>query len=252
MTRTASPTRCGSACVRISQLEAIAADGGRIALWGWGREGRAAWRAIRSRAPELPLTLFCNADEAADAAGLGDPRLDCDTGVDATRLSACAVVVKSPGISPYAPDAMAAAAQVEARRVGQAHAGVHQAFGLAALPVALQRGELGGAVDAGHLQRIGTGFDMHRLPAQVFQAEAECFGGRAVVFHQQYPAPRCLAGRGCDGLRGRRCALRQQGQAQRERSAQARPVAVRRERAFVLLHQVAGDGQAQAEAAETP
>ncbi len=97
--------------MRISQLEAIAAGGGRIALWGWGREGRAAWRAIRSRAPELPLTLFCNADEAADAAGLGDPRLDCDTGVDATRLSACAVVVKSPGISPYAPDAMAAAAQ---------------------------------------------------------------------------------------------------------------------------------------------
>lgn len=97
--------------MRISQLEAIAANGGRIALWGWGREGRAAWRAIRSRASALPLTLFCNADEAADAATLGDPLLTCDTGIDAARLSACAVVVKSPGISPYARDAMAASAQ---------------------------------------------------------------------------------------------------------------------------------------------
>lgn len=97
--------------MRISQLEAIAANGGRIALWGWGREGRAAWRAIRSRAPALPLTLFCNADEAADAATLGDPLLACETGVDGARLSACAVVVKSPGISPYTRDAMAAAAQ---------------------------------------------------------------------------------------------------------------------------------------------
>jgi len=109
--RTACPTRCGTACVRISQLEAIAAGGGRIALWGWGREGRAAWRAIRSRAPALPLTLFCNADEAIDATALGDPLLTCDTGIDAARLSACALVVKSPGISPYTRDAMAAAAQ---------------------------------------------------------------------------------------------------------------------------------------------
>lgn len=102
---------CGTACVRISQLEEIAANGGRIALWGWGREGRAAWRAIRSRAPALRLTLFCSAEEASDAATLGDPLLTCDTGMDAARLSACAVVVKSPGISPYSHDAMVAVAQ---------------------------------------------------------------------------------------------------------------------------------------------
>ncbi|WP_101925912.1 MULTISPECIES: UDP-N-acetylmuramoyl-L-alanine--D-glutamate ligase [Luteimonas] len=97
--------------MRISQLEAIAAGGGRIALWGWGREGRAAWRAIRARVPALPLTLFCSADEVADAASLGDPRLRIATTVDATQLSACAVVIKSPGISPYAPDARSATAQ---------------------------------------------------------------------------------------------------------------------------------------------
>ncbi len=97
--------------MRISQLEAIAAAGGRIALWGWGREGRAAWHAIRTRAPSLPLTLFCNRDEAADATSLDDAQLLIDTDVDAGRLSACAVVIKSPGISPYAANAQAAAAQ---------------------------------------------------------------------------------------------------------------------------------------------
>jgi len=49
--------------VRISQL-----DGKRVALWGWGREGRAAYRALRARLPALPLTLFCDAREAAEAA----------------------------------------------------------------------------------------------------------------------------------------------------------------------------------------
>ena len=38
-------------------------------MWGWGREGRAAYRAIRSRLPALPLTLFCAPDEAAQAGG---------------------------------------------------------------------------------------------------------------------------------------------------------------------------------------
>ena len=42
----------------------------RIALWGWGREGRAAWRAIRSRLPTLPLTLFCQPGEADDLPGV--------------------------------------------------------------------------------------------------------------------------------------------------------------------------------------
>ena len=88
-----------------------ALDGQRVALWGWGREGRAAWKAIRARLPQLPLTLFCLLDEAADAQALGDPLLSVDTVVDGERLSAFDVVVKSPGISPYRPEALAAAAQ---------------------------------------------------------------------------------------------------------------------------------------------
>jgi UDP-N-acetylmuramoylalanine--D-glutamate ligase len=92
--------------VRISQLE-----GRRVALWGWGREGRAAWRAIRNALPTLPLTLFCNEEEAAEAATLADPWLSTATCADADALSAFEVVVKSPGISPYRPEAQAAAAR---------------------------------------------------------------------------------------------------------------------------------------------
>ena len=108
--------------MRISQLE-----GRRVALWGWGREGRAAYRALRggdpgsaanrhladgrpgaqARAP-LPLTLFCSEGEVEQANALGDPALQVETEVTAERLAAFDVVVKSPGISPYRPEAVAA------------------------------------------------------------------------------------------------------------------------------------------------
>ena len=92
--------------MRISQLE-----GQRIALWGWGREGRAAHRALRCRLPNLALTLFCPPEDIADAQALADPRLAIDTEASASRLSAFDVVIKSPGISPYRAEALAAAAQ---------------------------------------------------------------------------------------------------------------------------------------------
>jgi len=86
-------------------------DGRRVALWGWGREGRAAWRALRNRLPALPLTLFCNAAEAVDATALGDALLRTQTTVSADELAAFDVVVKSPGISPYREEAVQAAAR---------------------------------------------------------------------------------------------------------------------------------------------
>ncbi len=91
--------------MRISQL-----DGKRVALWGWGREGRAAHRALRSRLPELPLTLFCSAQEAAQGLAVHDPHLSLDTQPTGERLSAFDVVIKSPGISPYRPEVVAAQA----------------------------------------------------------------------------------------------------------------------------------------------
>jgi UDP-N-acetylmuramoylalanine--D-glutamate ligase len=82
-----------------------------IALWGWGREGRAAWRAIRARLPALPLTLFCSEAEAAGVAALGDAALHPVTNVTAARLSGFDVVIKSPGISPYRAEVEQAAAR---------------------------------------------------------------------------------------------------------------------------------------------
>jgi len=120
-------------------LDALIASGQRIALWGWGREGRAAYRALReyplsrrgngepqasalSPSPvygrglgrgafeAIPLTLFCTETEAADARTLNDPALSIETAPSAKRLSAFDLVIKSPGISPYRPEALEAAA----------------------------------------------------------------------------------------------------------------------------------------------
>jgi UDP-N-acetylmuramoylalanine-D-glutamate ligase len=84
--------------VLISQLE-----GKSVALWGWGREGHAAYAAIRARLPQQPLTLFCPAGQADSARALGDALLDGQGEPDAAALSAFQVVIKSPGISPYGP-----------------------------------------------------------------------------------------------------------------------------------------------------
>ena len=97
--------------MRISPLRIGQLEGERVALWGWGHEGRAAYRAIRARLPGLPLTLFCSAAEAVDAVSLADASLAIETEANAARLSAFDFVIKSPGISPYRPEALAAAEQ---------------------------------------------------------------------------------------------------------------------------------------------
>ena len=85
--------------------------GRRVALWGWGHEGRAAHAALRTRLPAQPLTLFCSETEAADVAALGDPLLSIEHAATGERLAAFDVVVKSPGISSYKPEAVHAAQQ---------------------------------------------------------------------------------------------------------------------------------------------
>jgi len=81
----------------------------RVALWGFGREGRASLAALRRRAPDKALTLFCSESEAPSARELADPALTIlSAPVDAARLSAFDVVIKSPGISPYREPAASA------------------------------------------------------------------------------------------------------------------------------------------------
>ena len=83
----------------------------RVAIWGFGREGRAAITALRQRLPQQPLTLFCTDAETA-AAKAFDTALDVH-GIepDAATLAAYDVVIKSPGISAYKPALLAAAKQ---------------------------------------------------------------------------------------------------------------------------------------------
>ncbi|WP_424683855.1 UDP-N-acetylmuramoyl-L-alanine--D-glutamate ligase [Frateuria sp. YIM B11624] len=91
--------------MRIAELA-----GQRVAIWGFGREGRAAIAALRARLPQLPLTLFCGAAEVA-AAQAFDPALRVrGEEPDAAALGGFDVVVKSPGISAYKPALLAAQA----------------------------------------------------------------------------------------------------------------------------------------------
>ncbi len=92
--------------MRISQLE-----GKRVALWGWGREGRAAFHALRERLPGLPLTLFCPEAEAEGVRAETGGALQVETDATGAALSRFDVVLKSPGISPYKPEAQQALEQ---------------------------------------------------------------------------------------------------------------------------------------------
>ncbi|MDZ4349503.1 MAG: UDP-N-acetylmuramoyl-L-alanine--D-glutamate ligase [Xanthomonadaceae bacterium] len=82
--------------MRISELE-----GANIALWGWGREGRAAYAALRRRLPGQPMTVLCGGDEAASVSALADPGVSVESDITPERLAGFDIVIKSPGISPY-------------------------------------------------------------------------------------------------------------------------------------------------------
>ena len=86
----------------------------RVAVLGFGAEGRAACRAFRRQLPAQPLQLFCNDTEALEARALGDALLAIDTRpATAEALTRFEIVIKSPGVSPYqSPLPQAAAAGV--------------------------------------------------------------------------------------------------------------------------------------------
>jgi len=83
----------------------------RVAIWGGGKEGRAAVTALRNYFPRKALTVFCSEAEAAGVAAgeEGAAGLDIVTAApDVDALRPFDVVIKSPGISPYRQPAAAA------------------------------------------------------------------------------------------------------------------------------------------------
>ncbi len=72
----------------------------RVAIWGFGREGRAALAALRVYAPSLRVTVFCSDAEAREIVGASA----ITKPPDGAALSAFDVVIKSPGISAYRPE----------------------------------------------------------------------------------------------------------------------------------------------------
>jgi UDP-N-acetylmuramoyl-L-alanine---L-glutamate ligase len=82
--------------MRVADLSAA-----RVAIWGLGREGRAAIRFLRERHPSLPLLLLDDAEDAKPPPEFEGIR--CAFGAEhiAQALGDVDVIVKSPGVSLY-------------------------------------------------------------------------------------------------------------------------------------------------------
>ncbi len=86
-------------------------EGANVAIWGYGREGHSALAALRRRLPDKPLTLYCDESEAAGlphARGLRGGLHVCTEPPDVDALASHDIVIKSPGISAYKPEILAA------------------------------------------------------------------------------------------------------------------------------------------------
>lgn len=80
-----------------------------VAVWGYGREGRSVLAALKRRFPDKPLTLYCAPDEMEAVRAHGSANLRAISAApDAEALSAHDIVIKSPGISAYKPEILAA------------------------------------------------------------------------------------------------------------------------------------------------
>lgn len=76
----------------------------RVAIWGLGREGRAALQFLRARHPNLPLLLLDDAENAPLPRGVEN--IECAFGSQAIEraLGRIDVLVKSPGVGLYRPE----------------------------------------------------------------------------------------------------------------------------------------------------
>jgi UDP-N-acetylmuramoyl-L-alanine---L-glutamate ligase len=77
----------------------------RVAVWGLGREGRAAIGFLRKFHPDIPLAVLNDTADARMPAELGDGiGWACGAAAIAKALAETDVIVKSPGVSLYRPE----------------------------------------------------------------------------------------------------------------------------------------------------
>ena len=82
-------------------------EGKRIAIMGFGAEGRAALTLLRKRLNDCQITVLEENENAADRirAELASSDIEIRGGASAMqRLDAFDIIIKSPGISPYRPE----------------------------------------------------------------------------------------------------------------------------------------------------
>jgi UDP-N-acetylmuramoyl-L-alanine---L-glutamate ligase len=77
-------------------------DRRRVAIWGLGREGRAAIDFLRKKHPVLPLVLLDDSASGGVPEGIGGD-VECVFGAEriAVAIESVDVIVKSPGVSLY-------------------------------------------------------------------------------------------------------------------------------------------------------
>jgi UDP-N-acetylmuramoylalanine--D-glutamate ligase len=83
----------------------------RLAVWGGGREGKAAIDALRARFPDKPLAwIVADAELETTRSSAPDMVVVLAEGSPDAGLSGFEIVIKSPGLSLYRPDVAAARA----------------------------------------------------------------------------------------------------------------------------------------------